>query len=122
MKRNNTFSYDVTRNEQITITVTPKKFKDSKISVRANRDGKVFPRRPGTEDAPVFQFTVSKPLDDPPLIHTVIMEFTFLAGSPSDAVYEVDISGENDQGCPCGFKIKKTTSDKEPDIRFFVVA
>lgn len=118
MKKNDAFSYDVSRNEQITIEVTPKNFRDNLFSVRAQRDGKVFPRRPNTENAPVFQFTVSKSEGD---IHTVTLEFNFIQGTPQNSLYEVSISGEDDQGCPCGFTIKKTTASKDPDIEFNVV-
>ncbi|MDQ1613310.1 MAG: hypothetical protein QOG00_3241 [Pyrinomonadaceae bacterium] len=117
MKKNDAFSYDVSEGEVIVITVTPKRFRDSLFSVRAERDGKVFPRRPGTQNAPVFQFTVTKPVED---IHTVIFEFSFIEGSPDDAFYDVDIEGENDVGCPCGFTIDKSTENKEPAIEFFV--
>ena len=48
-------------------------------------------------------------------------EFTFIAGSPNNAFYDVEISGEDDKGCPCGFKIRKTTANKGPQIEFFVV-
>jgi hypothetical protein len=119
MKKNDSFSYDVRKTEQISIEVTPKRFRDSLFSVRAERDGNIFPRRPNTNNAPVYQFTVSKEVDD---IHTVKMEFTFIKGSPDDAFYDVAISGEQDDGCPCGFVIKKTTGNKEPSIEFFVVA
>lgn len=119
MKNNDAFSYDVSEKEVITITVTPKRFRDSLFSVRAQRDGKVFPRDSGTENAPVFEFTVTKPVED---IHTVILEFTFIEGSPDDAFYDVVISGQSDVGCPCGFTIKKSTANKEPAIEFFVAA
>ena len=119
MKKNDALSYDVHRNEQITIRVTPTDFGDSLFSVRANLDGDKLEPVPGTDNAPVFEFTVTKPVDD---IHTVIMEFGFIKGSPENSFYDVVISGENDQGCPCGFVVKKTTANKEPAIEFFVVA
>lgn len=119
MKKNDSFSYDVKRGEEITIKVTPNKFLDSLFSVRAERDGAIFPPLPGTENAPEYQFTVTKEVDD---IHTVKMEFAFIKGSPDDAFYDVVISGQADVGCPCGFVIKKTTGNKEPSIEFFVVA
>jgi hypothetical protein len=88
------------------------------FSVRANLDGNNWPAQPGSEDQPRFEFTVSKPVND---IHTAIFEFTFVEGSPDEAFYDVVIKGENDQGCPCGFKVKKTTANKEPAVEFFVV-
>lgn len=118
MKKNDSFSYDVSRNERIVIRVTPKNFNDSLFSVRANRDGSTFQPEAGSENAPRYKFTVTKPVDD---IHTVIFEFTFIQGSPENALYDVVISGQNDQGCPCGFTIRKTTGNKEPAIEFFVV-
>ena len=119
MKKNDSFSYDVRRTEPIVIVITPVNFGDSMFSVRANRDGERFDPEPGSENAPRYEFTVSKPAND---IHTVILEFTFIQGSPDATVYEVVISGQNDQGCPCGFRIRKTTGNKEPAIEFFVVA
>ena len=119
MTRNDAFSYNVRKGEKITITVTPKNFLNSLISVRAERDGDTFDPEPDTDDAPVFKFTVTKDVDD---IHTVMMEFTFVTGTPKTAEYEVTIAGQHDQGCPCGFVIKKTTQDLSPDIEFVVVA
>lgn len=118
MIKNDSFSYDVQRDEFIVVEVTPVKFNDSLFSVRANLDGENWEAEPGSQDQPRFEFTVSKPVDD---IHTAIFEFTFIAGSPDDAFYDVVIEGENDQGCPCGFKVRKTTANKEPAIEFFVV-
>ncbi len=119
MKMNDPFSYEVKHNERITIEVTPRDFLDSVISVRAELDGALLPAKPNTEDALIFEFTVSKSAGD---IHTVIMEFTFVAGTPADAQYTAAISGRNDQGCPCGFTIDKDSSDKSPDIEFDVVS
>ena len=119
MKMNDAFSYEVKHNERITIKVTAVNFLDSLISVRAERDGAVFPAKPHTENAPIFEFTVSKSAGD---IHTVMMEFTFVAGTPENAQYAVAISGQNDQECPCGFTIEKNSADKSPDIEFDVVS
>ena len=119
MKRIDSFAYDVARNESIVVEVTPVNFNDSLFSVRVNRDGENWETEPGSEDQPRFEFTVTKPVND---IHTAIFEFTFIAGSPDDAFYDVSIEGENDEGCPCGFKVRKTTANKEPAIEFFVVA
>jgi hypothetical protein len=118
MKKNDAFSYDVKEAEEIKISVTPVNFLDSLISVRAELDGAVLEPEPDSDDAPVFQFTVTKESGD---IHTVMMEFTFVAGTPNAARYDVVIEGENDQGCPCGFVIKKTSQDLSPDIEFVVV-
>ncbi|MDX6306575.1 MAG: hypothetical protein QOI77_3544 [Blastocatellia bacterium] len=119
MKKNDAFSYNVRPAEKITVKVTAKNFLDSLISVRAELDGEVLDEEPNTQDAPVFEFTVTKAVDD---IHTLMMEFTFVTGTPQNAEYDVSISGQNDKGCPCGFVILKTTQDLSPDIEFVVVA
>jgi hypothetical protein len=108
MKRIDSFAYDVARNESIVVEVTPVNFNESLFSVRANRDGENWEAEPGSEDQPRFEFTVSKPVND-------------IEGSPDDAFYDVAIAGENDEGCPCGFKVRKTTANKEPAVEFFVV-
>jgi len=117
MKRINDFVYEVRPGEKITIKVTPTNFGDSLSSVEAVLDGKPLPNS-GTNDAPVFHFTVTKPVGK---THRVLMEFTFLPGSPDTAFYEVVISGQNDEGCPCGFTISKTDQVKDPGISFEVV-
>lgn len=119
MKMNDAFSYDVSSKEDVNITVTPRNFRDSLFSIRAERDGKPFPNEAGTDNAPVYKFQVTKPVN---ASHRVMMEFTFIDGSPDQAMYEVTISGKNDEGCPCGFSIDKDTQDKSPDIEFFVAA
>lgn len=119
MKKNTTLSYDVKVGETITIKVSPQNFGASMPSVEATLDGGPFAPKSTTAGIITYQFTVTKPVDD---VHTVIMEFTFLPGSPKNAQYGVVISGKNDVGCPCGFTIKKTTANKEPAIEFFVVA
>ena len=118
MKMNDAFSYEVKHNERINIKVRAVDFLDSLISVRAELDGAVLPLKPHSENAPVFEFTVTKSEGD---IHTVMMEFTFVSGSPQEAQYAVSISGQNDANCPCGFTIEKDTADKSPDIEFVVV-
>ena len=118
MKRIDAFTYEVLPGESIVVVVTPIGFNNSLFSVRANLDAQKWNPAPGSQNAPRFEFTVSKPVND---IHTALLEFTFIAGSPNDAFYDVEISGENDKGCPCGFTIRKTTADKEPAIEFFVV-
>jgi len=119
MKKNDAFSYDVGKTEKINVKVTPKNFDDSLTSVRAVLDGSVRPPEANTENAPVYKFTVTKEADDQ---HTLRMEFTFVEGTPDNAVYEVTISGQNDVGCPCGFTIEKDNQDKSPNIDFVVVA
>lgn len=118
MKEINDVTYEVRPGEEITITVTPRNFADNLPSVEATLDGKKLANS-GTDDEPEFHFTVTKP---PGKTHRVMMEFTFLPGTPDDACYDVDISGENDEGCPCGFSICKTDEDKEVTIGFDVVA
>lgn len=111
------FRYEVTSGETITLKVTPTGFGDSLFSVEAVFDGSTFSPLPNTSNAPTYRFTVTKPINR---THRVIMEFTFIAGSPDNARYDVKISGENDQNCPCGFTVKKTTGIKEPVARFMV--
>src|SRR5215207_982613 len=118
MKRIDAFTYEVDPHESIVVEVTPINFNASLFSVRANLDAETWEPEADSDNAPRFEFTVSKPVND---IHTAILEFTFIADSPDNARYNVAISGEDDQGCPCGFKIRKTTANKEPAIEFFVV-
>jgi hypothetical protein len=117
MKKINDVTYEVHPGEQITISVTPTNFGDSLPSVEAVLDGKPLPNS-GSNDAPVFRFTVTKP---PGNTHRVLMEFTFLPGTPDAACYQVSISGQNDEGCPCGFEICKSDATKEVTIAFDVV-
>jgi len=117
MEKINDITYEVHSGEQITIRVTPTNFGDSLPSVEASLDGKRLPNS-GTDDAPIFQVPVSKPAGR---THRVMMEFTFLPGSPDVACYNVSISGQNDVGCPCGFDICKADEDKEVTIAFDVV-
>jgi len=118
MKKIDAFTYEVHPHESIVVEVTPINFNDSLFSVGANRDAKKWKPKSGSKNKPRFEFTVSKPVND---IHTALFEFTFIAGSPNNAFYDVVVSGENDEGCPCGFKIRKTTANKGPSIEFFVV-
>jgi hypothetical protein len=117
MKKINDVTYEVRPGEKITITVTPTDFGDSLSSAEAVLDNNKLPNS-GTDDAPVFTFTVTKPVGK---THRVFMEFTFLADSPDKACYQVDISGQDDDGCPCGFSICKTDEAKGVDIAFDVV-
>ncbi len=117
MQKINDVTYEVQNGEQITIAVTPTNFGDSLPSVEATLDGKALSNS-GTDDAPVFRFTVTKL---PGKTHRVMMEFTFLPGTPDDACYHVSISGQNDVGCPCGFDICKSDETKEVTIAFDVV-
>jgi hypothetical protein len=117
MKRINDVTYEVRPGEQITIKVTPMDFGDSLSSVEAVLDNHKLPNS-GTDDAPVYGFGVTKPVGK---THRVFMEFTFLAGSPDEACYQIDISGLNDEGCPCGFSICKTDETKGVNIAFDVV-
>ena len=119
MKKNDAFSYDVRNGERITVKVTAKNFRDNLISVRAVLDDAVLEREPNTDNAPVYKFTITKEEDDQ---HTLRMEFTFISGTPENAQYKATISGQNDQGCPCGFTIEKDNEDKSPNIDFVVVA
>ena len=118
MRKITTFTYDVRPKEHIVISVTPTSFGGSAPDVEAVLDGKDFPNT-GSNDAPVFQFNVSKPVGQ---THRVLMEFIFFPDAPATSFYQVDISGENDQGCPCGFIIAKNNSVKEAGIRFRVKA
>lgn len=105
--------------EEITIEVTPKNFNDSLHSVVATKDGKPFPPEPGTEDNPTFKFNVTKPKG---ATHLIEIECNFQDDAPDDALYDIEISGEDDVGCPCGFTIDRTTLDQSPDINFRVKA
>jgi hypothetical protein len=117
MKMIDPFRYDVIPGETVTIKVTPVSFGASASSVEAVFDGSAFAPVPNTPNSPTYTFTVTKP---PTRTHRVIMEFTFLPGSPKAARYDVSISGQSDQNCPCGFTVNKTTGIKEPVIRFMV--
>jgi len=118
MKKINSFTYDVHAGEQITIAVTPTNFGSSLPDVEAVLDGTDLPNT-GTNDAPVFQFTVTKPVGQ---THRALMEFIFLGDAPPNSFYQVDISGQNDVGCPCGFIIAKSNPVKEAGMRFRVKA
>lgn len=118
MKKINSFTYDVSPGEKIRIDVTPTNFGDSGVDVEAVLDGKDLPNS-GTDDAPVFKFTVTKPVGQ---THRVLMEFIFFGDAPATSFYLVDISGQNDEGCPCGFIIARTSQVKEAGIRFRVKA
>jgi len=118
MRKINSFTYDVRPNEHIVISVTPTGFGGSAPDVEAVLDGKDFPNT-GSSDAPVFEFTVTKPVGQ---THRVLMEFIFFGDAPATSFYQVDISGQNDEGCPCGFIIAKTNPVKEAGIRFRVKA
>lgn len=111
------FRYEVTSGETITLKVTPTGFGSSLFSVEAVFDGSTFAPLPNTSNAPTYRFTATKPINR---THRVIMEFNFIAGSPNNARYDVEISGENDQNCPCGFTVDKATGIKEPVTRFMV--
>ncbi len=101
--------------EAITISVTPRNFDSSLHSVVATLDGAPFLPDDGTEDAPIYNFTVSRPAGQ---THRVTMEFSFQEDAPDEAMYGVAISGESDVGCPCGFTIDLSTQDRSPDINF----
>ena len=118
MKKIDSVTYDVKQKENITINVTPTNFDDSLSSVDAELDGKGL-TNVGTDDAPVFRFSITKSVGK---THRVIMEFNFIAGTPDNSFYQVDISGQNDVGCPCGFTVAKSDNVKEVGIRFRVKA
>ena len=121
MKRVNTFTYDVVPNETITIKVTPTNFAGSLPSVVANLDAGNLTNS-GTNSAPVYRFPVTKPVGPPLQVHRVRVECTFQFDSPDDAFYMFAISGQNDEGCPCGFTIAKVDAQKSAAIRFRVKA
>lgn len=118
MKRINSFTYEVVPGERITIEVTPTNFGGSGVDVEAVLDGDDLPNS-GSDDAPVFEFTATKPVG---LTHRVLMEFIFFPDAPATSFYQVDISGKDDEGCPCGFIIAKSNPVKEAGIRFRVRA
>ncbi len=111
MRRLNDFTYDVRSGEQITIQVTPTNFGGTGSKVQASRDNQLFP--------PPYVFTADAPVGQS---HHVMMEFSFFDDNPGNAVYVVAISGQNDVGCPCGFKIAKTDNVHAAGIRFRVRA
>ena len=118
MQKVHTFRYTVLPGENITIRMNPVNFGDSLHSVAAVLDGNPFAPVPGTENAPIYKFCVTKPVDDR---HLVIMEFSFLPDAPDAARYELDISGKDDVGCPCTLTITANTQDKSPGLKFDVV-
>lgn len=117
MKKINDVTYEVRPGEQITIRVTPTDFGTSLPSVDAVLDNHKLPNV-GTDDGPVFTFPVTKPAGK---THRVFMQFTFVPDSPDEACYHVEISGQNDEGCPCEFSICKTDEVKGVNIAFDVV-
>ena len=116
MRKINSFTYDVRSGERITLKVTPTNFGGSGIDVEAVLDGNDLSNS-GSNDAPVFQFSVSKPVSQ---THRVLMEFVFFSDAPATSFYQTDISGEDDEGCPCGFITAKNNQVKEAGIRFRV--
>ena len=101
--------------EKITIKVTPVNFEGSLHSTVATLDDLPFLPDAGTEEAPTYHLTVSKPDGE---THRVIIEFSFQTDAPDKAKYDVVISGENDVGCPCGFTIDLSSQDRSPGINF----
>lgn len=116
MKKINSFTYDVRQGEQIVIGVTPTNFEGSAPDVEAVLDGNDLPNS-GTPEEPVFELTVTKPVGQ---THRVLMEFIFFPDAPATSFYQTEISGENDEGCPCGFIIARTSQVKEVGLRFRV--
>jgi hypothetical protein len=118
MEKVHKFRYFVVPKESITIKVTCLNFGASMPSVEmVLDDDSVNMPNTGTNSAPVFKFKVTMPVDE---AHQVHPEFSFQHDAPDNAQYKVDISGKNDVGCPCGFKIKSTTKIQDPDITFDV--
>lgn len=118
MEKVHKFRYLVLRKEDITIKVACLDFGDSMPSVEMILDdGSVDMPNTGTNSAPVYEFTVKKAVDRTHRVHT---EFNFQHDAPDKARYEVDISGQDDVGCPCGFTVKRTTNVQDPDISFDV--
>jgi hypothetical protein len=118
MKKVHEFRYRVVPAETITITVICRNFGESMPSVEMTLDdGSVDMPNSGTNSAPIYSFTVAKPIMK---THRVFTEFNFQDGAPDDAEYEVEIAGQNDVGCPCGFTVDRTTSVQDPEINFDV--
>ena len=116
MRKINSFTYNVRSDERITITVVPTNFGGSGVDVEAVLDGNDLSNS-GSNDEPLFEFSVSKPLNQ---THRVLMEFIFFSDAPATSFYQVEISGEDDEGCPCGFIIARNNQVKEAGIRFRV--
>jgi hypothetical protein len=117
MRKINEIDYEVRSGEEITIEVTPRNFLNNLPSVQTVLDKNKLPNS-GTVDTPKFEFKVTKPFND---THNVIMEFRFFDGTPSNACYDVAISGENDEGCPCGLQVCKVDQTREVAIGFDVL-
>lgn len=118
MEKVHEFRYRVVPAEAITITVTCRNFLDSMPSVEMTLDdGSADMPNSGTNSAPIYSFTVAKPTGR---THRVFTEFNFQHDAPDDAQYEVNISGQADVGCPCGFTVDRTTSVQDPEINFDV--
>ena len=112
MNQINSFRYEVTTGETVTMVVTPV---NVGVFVAASLDGHTFSPLPGGGATPTFVFTVTKPVGRS---HFVMMEFSF-PGAPNTAQYRVDLTGSN--GGAFTFAIKKTSAIKDPIIRFKVV-
>ena len=118
MEKVHEFRYWVVPTEEITLKVTCLDFGDSKPSVEMILDdGSVDMSNSGTNSAPVYAFTVAKPVKK---THRVFTEFNFQHDAPDEAQYQVEFSGESDVGCPCGFTVDRTTSVQDPEINFDV--
>lgn len=119
MKKINSVTYDVSLAENITIEVTPTDFGASAPAVAATLDGEGLLTNVGSVDAPIYEFTVSKPVGR---THRVFMEFSFQFDAPAEAAYQVAISGQDDEGCPCGFVVTRLDQVQEVTPRFRVRA
>ena len=119
MEKVHKFRYFVVPKEDITFAVTCLNFGSSMPSVEMVLDGGADMPNTGTDSAPVYTFKVTMPVNEAHQVHT---EFSFQHDAPDDAQYSVDISGKKDVGCPCGFTIKRTTRNQEPDFTFDVRA
>lgn len=114
MKQIDSFKYEVSPGETVTIKVTPTSVG---TFVAASLDGHTFAPLPATATTtPTFLFTANRPFEE---THFVMMEFSF-PGAPSAAKYDVAISGSGGGGT-FGFTIKKSTALKDPVVRFKVV-
>src|ERR1044072_5993660 len=117
MRKMNEIDYEVRTGEEITIEVPPRNFLNNLPSVQTVLDKNKLPNS-GTVDTPKFEFKVTKPFNE---THKVIMEFRFLDGRPISADYDVAISGENDECCPCGLQVCKADQTREVAIGFDVL-
>lgn len=115
MKKIDSFKYQVTLGEVITVKVTPT---GVGVFVAAVLDAHTISPMPGTQTTvPTYIFTVNRPVGK---THFLQMEFNF-TGAPKSSKYDVEITSSDPGGDKGGFTIKQTSPIKDPLVRFIVV-